>query len=182
MTDRELINAMAAGDESALYKLSGAYSAYVCTVIRNFSGGMLSVQDTEELCSDVFFNLWQHRDRLDEDIGLKPYLSVCARNAAKNRLRSLKQPQEDIDELEVASNVDIERAAELNAMMRCLDRALAELSEEDRTVFLRYFFYGEKTAAIARAEGIGESTVRSKLSRTKKKLREYLERRGFDHV
>lgn len=182
MTDKELIDAMAAGDEKALYEISRAFSAYVCTVIRNTSNGLLSAQDTEELCSDVFFNLWNHRERLDIDIGLKPYLSVCARNAAKNRLRALKQPHEDIDELDFASDIDIERAAELNAMMRCIDRALSELSEEDRTVFLRYFFYGEKTAVIAKAEGIGESTVRSKLSRTKKKLREYLKQRGFDHV
>ncbi len=182
MTDKELIYAMAAGDEKALYEISRAYSAYVCTVIRNTSGDTLSVQDTEELCSDVFFNLWKQRERLDAEIGLKPYLSVCAKNAAKNRLRGLRQPNEAIDEFEIASEIDIERAAELNAMMRCLDRALSELPEEERTVFLRYFFYGEKTAAIARAEGISEGTVRSKLSRTRKKLREYLEQRGFDHV
>lgn len=182
MTDEELINAMAAGDESALYKISGEYSAYVSTVMRNFSGGNLSAQDLEELCSDVFFNLWQHRARLDIQIGLKPYLSVCAKNAVRNRLRSSKQPLEDIDDVEIASNIDIERAAELNAMMRCLDSALSELPEEERTIFLRYFFYGEKTAVIAEAEGITESTVRSKLSRTKKKLREYLERRGFYNV
>lgn len=172
---------MAAGDESALYKLSDAFSAYVCTVIRNFSGGMLSAQDTEELCGDVFFNLWEHRGRLDAEIGLKPYLSVCAKNAVKNRLRSLRQ-HESIDELEIASDINIERAAELNAMMRCIERALAELPEDERSVFLRFFFYGEKTAAIARAEGLNENTVRSKLSRTKKKLRDYLEQRGFDYV
>ncbi len=182
MTDKELIYAMAAGDEKALYEISRAYSAYVCTVIRNTSGGLLSAQDTEELCSDVFFNLWKHRERLDAEIGLKPYLSVCARNAAKSRLRALKQPYEDVDELEIASNLDVERAAELNAMMRCIDSALSELPEQERAVFLRYFFYGEKTAAIAKAEGLNEGTVRSKLSRTRKKLREYLERRGFDHV
>ncbi len=94
MTDKELIDAMAAGDEKALYEISRAFSAYVCTVIRNTSNGLLSAQDTEELCSDVFFNLWDHRERLDTEVGLKPYLSVCARNAAKNRLRALKQPHE----------------------------------------------------------------------------------------
>lgn len=182
MTDEELINAMAADDESALYKISNAYSKYVCTVMRNFSGGSLSAQDLEELCSDVFFNLWQHRKRLDIQIGLKPYLSVCAKNAVKNRLRSPKQQLDDIDDIEVASDIDIERAAELNAMMRCIESALSELPEEERTVFLRYFFYGEKIAVIAEAEGLTESTVRLKLSRTKKKLREYLERRGFYNV
>lgn len=182
MTDSERIFALATGDENALYEISGAFSAYVCTVIRNFSGGVLSAQDVEELCSDVFFNLWEHRGRLNAETGLKPYLSVCAKNAVKNRLRALNKSIESIDELDIASNIDIERAAELHAMMRCLDRALSELSDEERTIFLRFWFYGEKTADIAEAEGLNENTVRSKLSRTKQKLKDYLERRGFDHV
>lgn len=182
MTDSERIFALAAGDENALYEISGAFSAYVCTVIRNFSGGVLSAQDVEELCSDVFFNLWEHRKRLDAEIGLKPYLSVCAKNVVKNRLRALNKPLESIDDLDIVSDIDIERTAELHAMMRCLERALSELPEEERTIFLRFWFYGEKTSAIARAEGMNENTVRSKLSRTKQKLRDYLERRGFNHV
>lgn len=181
--EHELIAALRAGDESALYKISNAFSAYVCTVIRNFSGGRLSAQDTEELCSDVFYNLWLHRERLAEDIGLKPYLSVCAKNAAKNRLRSLKISLESADEEpEIASDIDIERAAELNAMMRCLDTALSELPDEDRGIFLRFYFYGEKTSAIAKSAGLNENTVRSKLSRTRIKLKNYLTERGFDHV
>lgn len=67
-------------------------------------------------------------------------------------------------------------------MMEHLNKALSELPQDDREVFLRYFFYGEKTAAIASAMGINENTARSKLSRTRAKLKEYLEQRGFDHV
>lgn len=182
MAENGLIAELKSGGESVLYRIVGEFSGYVLTVIRNFAGGALSAQDIEELCSDVFFRLWHHREDLDESLGLKPYLSVCAKNAVKNRLRQLKQPLDDIDELIIPSELSVEKTAELNEMMEHLNNALTELSEEEREIFLRYFFYGEKTAEIAKALGINENTARSKLSRTRNKLKDYLEQRGFDYV
>lgn len=184
--DKSLIDELKSGSESALYRLSDEFSGYVLTVIRNFSGGQLPPQDIEELCVEVFWQLWVHRENLDGSFGLKPYLSVCAKNAVKNRLRSMKIPPENIDDAEISSNfsaeLSVERAAELHEMMEHLSNALSGLTQYDREVFLRYFFYGEKTAAIASAMGINENTVRSKLSRTRVKLKEYLEQRGYDYV
>ena len=182
MSDNVLIAELKSGGESVLYKIVDGFSGYVFTVIRNFAGGALSAQDIEELCSDVFYKLWLHREDLDEELGLKPYLSVCAKNAVKNRLRQLKRPLDDIDELEIPSELSVEKTAELNEMMSCINNALMELSEDEREVFLRYFFYGEKTADIARALAINENTARSKLVRTRNKLKDYLKQRGFDHV
>ena len=182
VTDSELIVKLKSGDESVIYIISGEFSGYVLTVIRNFSGGTLSPQDMEELCSDVFFKLWQHREDLDESFGLKPYLSVCAKNAVKNRLRSLKAPHEDIDEIDIPSDLSVEHTAELHEMMKHLNNALGSLSESEREVFLRYSFYGEKTAEIASAMRINQGTARSELSRTRGKLKEYLKQRGFDYV
>ena len=182
MTDNELIPLLKSGDDSAVYIIADRFSGYVMTVIRNFAGGVLSHQDMEELCSDVFFRLWQHRNSLDESFGLKPYLSVCAKNAVKNRLRSMKIPNEDIDELDIPSELSVEHTAELHEMMMALNIALGTLSEDEREVFLRYFFYGEKTARIAYVMGISEGTARSRLSRTRAKLKLYLQQRGFDYV
>lgn len=167
VTESSLIAELKSGDESVLYKIVGE---------------VLCAQDIEELCSDVFYRLWLHRENLDERFGIKPYLSVCAKNAVKNRLRQLKRPPDDIDELDIPSEFSVEKAAELHEMMEQLNGALAELSEEEREIFLRYFFYGEKTADISEAMEINENTARSKLSRTRNKLRDYLKQRGFDYV
>ena len=182
MAESGLIAELKSGGESVLYRIVGEFSGYVMTVIRNFAGGILSAQDIEELCSDVFFQLWLHRETLDERLGLKPYLSVCAKNAVKNRLRQLKQLPDDIDGLDIPSELSVEKAAELHELMEQLNSALTKLSEEEREIFLRYFFYGEKTAEIAKALGINDNTARSKLSRTRNKLKEYLKQRGFDYV
>ena len=127
VTDTELIALLKGGGENAIYMIADGFSGYVMTVIRNLAGRALSPQDMEELCSDVFFRLWQHRDSLEESLGLKPYLSVCARNAVKNRLRSLKAPHEDIDDLDIPSALSVEHTAELHEMTEQLKKALAEL-------------------------------------------------------
>ena len=53
-------------------------------------------------------------------------------------------------------------------------------SPVDREVFLRFYFYCQKTAAIAADMALNESTVRTKLNRGRAKLRDFLIREGHD--
>ncbi|MCM1165339.1 MAG: sigma-70 family RNA polymerase sigma factor [Lachnospiraceae bacterium] len=170
------------GDTAALKETIDRYTGYVRTVIRNFSRGAFSEQDIDELCADVFFALWQHREALDESVGFRSYLSASARNAVKDRFKSAKPPCEDISELELPSGFSVEDTALLNETLRCLDEGLSTLSAEESEVFARYYFYGESTPEIARKMNVSEGTVRSRLSRTRSKLKEYLTERGFDHA
>lgn len=181
-TEQRLAERLKKGDMSALEKVMDGFSGYVCTVIRNFSRGALSEQDIDELCADVFYNLWKHRENLNAENGLRAYLSAIAANAVKNRFRAQKPPCEDISELELADDFSVEQMAERREMMSELYKALETLPELDREVFLRFYFYGEKSSEIAIKTGISESSVCTKLSRTRTKLREYLTKRGFEYV
>ena len=181
-TEQRLAERLKKGDAAALEKIIDSFSGYVCAVIRNFSRGAFSEQDIDELCADVFYKLWKCRENLDAKLGLKAYLSAISRNAVKNRFRSQKPPSEDISELEIADDFSIEEAAERKEMMSALYEALETLSDEEREIFLRFYFYGEKSSEIAIKTCISESSVRSKLSRTRTKLREYLTKRGFDNA
>lgn len=180
--ERALAVGLKKGDTAALKEIMDCYTGYVRTVIRNFSRGTFSEQDVDELCSDVFFSLWQHRGNLDADVGFRSYLSAIARNAVKDRFKSEKPPFEDISELEIPSGTSVEEAARLREMLRCLDEGLSALPEKEAETFARYYFYGESTPEIARRMNVSESTVRSALSRTRGKLRDYLTKRGFDHA
>lgn len=180
--EQRLAERLKRGDVTSLEQIIDTFSGYVCIVIRNFSRGTLSEQDIDELCADVFFNLWEHRETLDLGIPLKAYLSAIARNAVKNRFRSLKPTAEDISELEIADEFSIESQAEISEIMRALDDALKKLPKRDREIFMRFYFYGEKSSEIAEITGIAESSVRSVLSRTRNKLKDYLTKRGFDYA
>lgn len=180
--EERLAEKLKKGSPSALEKIIDVYSGYVCAVIRNFSRGGLSENDIDELCSDVFFRIWQHRENLDPTLGLRPYLSAAAKNAVKNRFRSDKSQMlsdGDISEFEIADDFRVSERAELNQTMSCLNEGLKELSSRDREIFLMFYFYGEKASDIAAKTGLAEGSVRSVLSRTREKLKNYLTEKGF---
>ncbi|MDE7229714.1 MAG: sigma-70 family RNA polymerase sigma factor, partial [Oscillospiraceae bacterium] len=102
----------------------------------------------------------------------------------KNRFRDMKQPElngDDISELDIPDTFSLEDQAELNEIMRCLDEGLNTLSEKSREIFARFYFFGERTPEIARITGLSEGAVRSTLSKTRSKLKEFLMKRGFDN-
>ena len=178
-----MLKALAGGSQKALEKIMKKYSGYVCTVIRNFSRGTLSEEDIDEISVEVFYKLWNVRKDLDTKLGLSAYLSAAARNAVKNRFRSLPQPYEDITELELPSdNISVEDRAEFSAMMSCLNEGVEKLSPKDREIFLRFYLYGEKSSQIAKAMNISEGSVRTSLHRTRAKLKKHMGERGYDHV
>lgn len=180
--ERRLAAKLKNGSTAALGEIIDGFSGYVCTVVRNFSRGTLTEDEIDELTGDIFYKLWESRERLDENIGLRAYLSTSARNAVKNRFRDTGAPPEDISELEIADGISVEDQAELNEMMRCLDEGLKTLPDREREVFARFYFFGERTSGIARVMGLSEVNVRAILSKTRSKLKDYLMKRGYDHV
>ncbi|MDF2653033.1 MAG: DNA-directed polymerase sigma-70 factor, partial [Paenibacillus sp.] len=62
-----------------------------------------------------------------------------------------------------------------------LEWALSLMKELDREIFIRYYFFMEKTADIAEQLGMRESTVRSKLSRGRTFLREVFIKGGHQN-
>lgn len=59
---------------------------------------------------------------------------------------------------------------------RILDAFLESLPKDSRVIFLRRYWYVDTIAEIARQYGMTESKVKMQLSRTKEKLRIYLEK------
>ena len=180
--EKKLISTLKNGDTAALEKVMTEFTPYVCTVVRNFSKGILTEDDIDETAADVFIKLWRSRERLDPKCGLKPYISAIARNTVKNRFRSLPPASEDIDDIEAEDDFDLEKNAELSEALGCLEKGLMTVSDDEKEVFMRFYFYGERTSEIAAALELKDSTVRSKLTRTRAKLKEFLKERGFDNV
>lgn len=184
INEKELAKRLKKGSTAALSEIIGRFTAYVRTVIRNFARGTIPEQDIDDICVEVFYSLWRNREKLDLKVGFRSYLSAIARNAVKDVFRNAKPACEDISELETEpiSGFSVEDKAEMSEMLRCIDKKLSELNEKEREVFVRYYFYGENSAEISKIMNVPENSVRSYLSRTRNKLKEYLMKRGFDHA
>ena len=68
---------------------------------------------------------------------------------------------------------------ERQELLEAVEAALDALEPEDRAVLRRYYFAGETLASMAREMGIGEGTLRVRMHRVRRALREELRKRGI---
>ncbi len=175
--------ALIAGDESALQEIIRQKTGYVYTIVRNFSKGRLSTEDMEEITADVFISLWKNRERLRMDAALSPYLAATARNNVKNRFRAMGKHapvRQSLEELTLPDTRNLCDDAEKMEAITCLVCGLELLTDTERELVVRFYFYGEKTSVIAKAKGLSDAAVRVSLHRSRGKLRRYMAERGFD--
>ena len=179
MNDRALLRQLRRGNQRALEQAIGQYSAYVITVIRNRSRGLLAPEDHEEIASDVFLALWQNADGISPD-SLRSWLGAVARNRTVDFMKKHRDtvPLED-NAIEVPDPI----WAHLTAMERtqALRRALSALSHTDQEIFYRCYDLGETSTEIAQALHLNPATVRSRLSRGRAALRNELLKGGYSN-
>ena len=158
-TDQELLSALRTGKPQGLEAAIGQYSAYVAAVIDYQLGDLGTKADVEELSADVFYTLWQWRNRLKTD-HLRGWLGTTARNIARDFLRKKRlstvaaedyltvcdaQAQTLLEQIEVreyagttsAADVSAQKAALAQSRLNCvqaegnLQIALLELHRDD---------------------------------------------------
>lgn len=122
---------------------------------------------------ETFMALWQHAADLDPERPLRPWLGTVATNKAKNRLRAYV-PAAPIPE-NAPAPVDLQQQAEERETGALLFQAVDALDEPERTLFLRYYYEGEKLKTIAADLGMNLSTAKTKLRRGRLLLRETLQ-------
>ncbi len=175
----KLIARLRLGDLAALEEIMDRYGPYSAKILEAFLGRSMTREDLEEALSDVFVALWNSRDRIEGE-DLRPYLAAIARNMARQRLRR-RRPEEPLPEEEILLDgaPGPETLAETAETAAELRRAVNGLPEEERALFLRFYYLEQTTAEIAAATGENEATLRSRLRRGREKLRRYLTERGM---
>ena len=170
--EQTLLRRLQKQDPRALEQAIDRYTPYLSTVLYRTAGPGLPREDIEEIVSDVFVCLWQNAGRIQaEKGGIRPYLAAAARNFAFKRL-GRQHLCESLDEVEIAGGPG---AAEELAERETLWGAVMELGEPESELFVRYYRYGQTLQEIAGATGLKLSTVKTKLSRGKKKLKTILQ-------
>ena len=147
------------------------YTPYLSTVLYNIAGNSLPKEDIEEIVSDVFVMLWKNAEYIDLSKGtIKSYIAAAARNFALKRL-SKKTDCTCLDDIEIPDETP---TSEQNLTSSAVWDAVMSLGEPDNEIFVRYYKYGEILKDISKMTGINISTVKTKLSRGKRKLKKIL--------
>jgi RNA polymerase sigma-70 factor (ECF subfamily) len=86
-----------------------------------------------------------------------------------------------LDELEdcVPSGRSVETEVESHAVIEALNAFLRSIDRENRIIFVRRYWYADSIASMTQRYQMSESKVKSMLFRTRKKLKDYLEKEGI---
>ena len=185
MTDEKIIELYFARSEDAITETDKKYGAYCRTMSHNITG---SSEDSEECVNDTYVKVWnvippQHPPKLGAFV-----VRIC-RNIALNMRRArgmLKRRDEyeavrydEVSECLPAAG-SVEKAYDEQIALKAIESFLSSLPRDKRTMFVRRYWYFSSYDDIASDLGVSEGKVKMTVSRTREKLREYLEKEGID--
>lgn len=169
--ESKLLNRLKQKQKNSINQAIEIYTPYLSTVLYNMVGNGLPKEDIEEIISDVFVMLWNNAEYIDLEKGtIRSYISVSARNFALKRINK-RYEYVSIDEIDLP---DITNFADDFSETERLWKSVMELGEPDNEIFVRYYKFEEKLSDISKATGLNISTIKSKLSRGKQKLKKIL--------
>jgi len=159
----------------------------------NYAHGILqNTFDAQEVVQDAMMRAHRALTRQYDEgrcaaLALRPWLFRTVRNLCLNKRRSktraLEQPLADFDDGRLGPFVkpfssDLERRQEVEL----LKRAMAILPVDARELIVLRFIEEMPYGEIARTVGASEASLRGKVFRSLKMLRDALERKGVAHA
>ena len=172
MTEEELIKSLRKGNTKALEELIRRYTRYVSSIIARILSG--SLDDCDELTSDVFLAAWNNRDKLQAG-KLKGYLGAIARNRAFDLLKARHETLPLEDNIII---IEEDEAEKLDTSL-LLQKALSQLDKGQRELFVRHYYYGQTIGEAAEDMELNLSTAKTWLCRGREKLKEILQKEGY---
>lgn len=178
MNERELIARLQKRDEAAFEELIRQYEKKVYTLCFRMCGNS---EDAEEAAQDAFLALWRGIDRFRQESSLSTWIYRLATNACIDTLRRRKKQSGSVsldDEELFVDAVDTspqpQETVEHRETQKLLQEGLSALPEEYRKVLILREIEGLSYTEIAESASIELGTVKSRISRGRSLLRNFL--------
>jgi RNA polymerase sigma-70 factor (ECF subfamily) len=159
-----LLQRVRAGDDLALAQIYDDYSATVYGLALRITGNRGAA---EEITQEIFVRLWEQPDSYDPARGgLRPWLATIARRRAVDWLRRSGRQHERVKKMARERWRDVDSAEDTaisNAVDVAVRTAVEQLPEPNRRVLLLAYYGGLTYSGVARALGIPEGTVKSRM-------------------
>lgn len=181
LNDEEIIELLFSRDESAVSKIKALYGRLIYSVAY---GVLRSAEDAEECENEVYMRAWSGIPPANPR-SLSAYLCKIARCTALDKYRrghcakrGEALPIEDLENC-IRSDSSAEDRYSEQELTALLNRFLKSQDYNTRVIFLRRFWFSDSISEISKRLHVSESMVKSRISRTLKKLREYLKSQGY---
>lgn len=185
MEDSRIIDLFWKRDETAITETEAVYGRYCRKIAFNILG---VEEDVQECLNDTWLGAWNSIPPA-RPACLSAFLGKITRNLAISRYRAghalkrtgdrLSESLDELGEFAVASANNVEEAVDRSALESAINRFLDSVSEKQRKLFVRRYFYMDSVAEIAQMYGLGQSDVKVTLLRMRRALQKVLEDEGL---
>ena len=185
---REWMQRAKYGDENAFTSLVKAYQDKVFSMALYMTGNR---QDAEDVAQEVFLKLWRSLDTYREDASPGVWIMTIAKHACFDELRRRKRSQteslyeeHDGEQVERPLADEDEQSNPATAVIhderrQAVANAIMQLPPEPREVLTLRYINGLSYEQMAKVLGERPGTVKSRLWRAKKSLKNILENGNF---
>jgi RNA polymerase sigma-70 factor (ECF subfamily) len=179
ISDIELLELLNNNPDRGLKMMMDNYMALIYTIVFNKLSDMYSKEDIEECVSDVFFEVFHYKSRIDLHKGsIKSFLAVVAKRKAIDMYRKNKNknhiPIDDVSEGLFTEKDDVVHTIILKESNSELIDAIKSLGEPDSEIILRRYYLLQSSKDISKNIGLKVNTIDKKVSRGIQKLKKLL--------
>ena len=181
----EVMGAISRDDKIAFEKLFREWYVRLCL----YAESVVRDRDVaEDLVQNIFCQLWEKRKELSIRESVKSYLYRSVYNSALNALKHEKVKLAFLEFLQKHEVKNLENDENFldennqNYIIQEIYRAIENLPEQCREIFILSRFVGKKSCEIAENQNISVRTVETQLYRAMKRLKEdlaYLKNSSF---
>lgn len=183
MEDSKIIELFYERSEQAIVELSKQYGAVCHQVAKNILNNQ---QDAEECVNDAYLGAWNTIPPQKPN-PLLTYVCRIVRNLAimkfhaNTALKRNSYYDVALDELEecLSSADTVEAQMDAKELSSLLDRFLDTLPQVDRVLFVRRYWHSDSISDIAARLSLTNNHVAVRLSRIRKRLKNYLKKEGY---
>lgn len=184
MEDQLIIDMYFKRSEKAIAETKAKYGHMLCRIA---FGILRSRQDAEECETDTYMKTWNVIPPTKPQI-FPAFLSKITRNLSLDRYDELHAKSRGsgeipilLDELEecIPDRWSAEEYAEETELKEQLNSFLSGLKPDARMIFMRRYWFGDRISEISSIYGYGSGKIKMSLMRSRKELKERLEKEGY---
>jgi RNA polymerase sigma-70 factor (ECF subfamily) len=183
VSDARLVTSIARYSEVALAEVYRRHGRAVYGLARRV---LQDTAEAEDVTQEVFLRLWSEPDRFDPERGsLRSFLLAQAHGRAVDAVRSTssRRAREARDAARTArAEYDLQHEAWDLALADQVERAMGELSHDERRAIELAYFDGRTYREVARVLEQPEGTVKSRIRSGMRRLRDALADAGVRGV
>ncbi len=183
MDDVKIIELYNARNEFAISETERKFGRMLFSIAQNI---LSDKEDSEETVNDTYKKAWDSIPP-EKPQFLGAWLGRITKNLAISLWRKNKaQKRNGIDtilsELDecIPSAVNVETESENHEITKVINRWLDGLNKEDRTIFVRRYWYGDTVSELSQKFCVSPKRLSSKMFRLRKNLKDYLEKEGIN--